>query len=260
MTFTSVPLQLTWDQELPIYWFDNSPFKTHFMNSLSNRFNNGEKFLISSMKKYQSEITDEDLKKEIKEFIAQESWHRRVHSQFDKWLDSKGYSALEISERSIDEHERLNKNHPRHVSLSVSYCLEHMFTVTAEHFLNHSELLDSMHPHFKKIWQWHCIEEIEHKSVAINVLNHFEKRLKYEKLLHIYIIILIFCKILFGTFSFLKKDKLLFKFSTYKDAFIFFFNSKNGFLKILKPYFRFFEKNWHPNNINHDKLLERFSK
>ena len=78
MSFKSYHLEINWDDNLPVYWFDNSPFKTHLMNSLSSRFQYGEKFFIASMKRYQGEIKNPKLKQEVATFIEQEAWHTKV--------------------------------------------------------------------------------------------------------------------------------------------------------------------------------------
>ena len=69
MTFKTFNLKLDWDQELPLYWFDNSPFKTHFMNSLSTRFFHGEKFFIDTFNKFKNDINDPQLKEQVEQTI-----------------------------------------------------------------------------------------------------------------------------------------------------------------------------------------------
>ena len=62
--------------QAPKYFFDNNPFKTHFMNALSILFPEGERFFIRSVLAYRDQISDPKLLQEIKEFCAQEAQHR----------------------------------------------------------------------------------------------------------------------------------------------------------------------------------------
>ena len=41
----------------PKYFFDNDPFKTHFMNALSILFPEGERFFIRSVLAYRDQIS-----------------------------------------------------------------------------------------------------------------------------------------------------------------------------------------------------------
>ena len=63
--FKEQPLKQDWEQELPKYYFDNSPVKTHFLNALSITFPHGERFFIDSVKNYKDRIDDEEIKIEI---------------------------------------------------------------------------------------------------------------------------------------------------------------------------------------------------
>ncbi|HCW90045.1 MAG TPA: metal-dependent hydrolase, partial [Marinobacter sp.] len=58
--------------DIPKYWWDNDPVKTLLLAALSSSFPPGEKFFIDSVRHYQDQITDPELKKAIRGFIGQE--------------------------------------------------------------------------------------------------------------------------------------------------------------------------------------------
>ena len=73
------------------YWLDQHPFKSHLMNALSAVFPIGERFFIDSVRAYEDDITDPDLRQDIKIFIAQEASHTKEHRSLNEDLTSQGY-------------------------------------------------------------------------------------------------------------------------------------------------------------------------
>jgi predicted metal-dependent hydrolase len=258
MTFEAFNLKLDWSQELPLYWFDNSPFKTHFMNSLSTRFFHGEKFFIDTVNKFKNEINDSQLKEQVEQFILQESMHRGVHRQFDKWLETKGY-PIDFLEKLSDQQIAKLKN--KKDMLLVTLCLEHLTFVFAEFYLTHPEMLEQMHPHFRRIWTWHAIEEIEHKAIAHKLLNTINNKILLKRTYSLIITFSVFLKIFKGTIILLKQDNQLWRWATLKDACSFLFNLKNGIItKTVIPYLRIMKKDFSPCDIDHTELLLKYQK
>lgn len=238
MTFSAHIPNLNWDQNLPKYWFDNSPFKTHFMNSLSMRFWHGEKFFIDIFKLFENEIQDDHIKHITREFIKQESIHRAVHHKHAQWLESNNYPAFELEEASQHLREKAEKRFSKNHLLMLVVCLEYLTTVFAEHFLKHPELLDEMHPHFKTLFKWHAIEEIEHTEVANDLLEYIGAKKSGLIFFSLLMTTSLLFKILQGTVVLLKKDKQLWKTKTLIDFLKFFFSFKNGIIKNIPSYLK----------------------
>src|SRR3546814_19688484 len=71
---TIVPRQgpaFAW-QDVPRWWFDNDPFKTRFFDAMSLLFPEGEKFFIACVRDYRDDITDPQLRAQVKDFMYQE--------------------------------------------------------------------------------------------------------------------------------------------------------------------------------------------
>lgn len=262
MEFTSKPLRLDWEKELPKYWFDNSPVKTHFFNALSITFPEGEKFFIDSIKALRDKIIDEQLLKDIDTFIKQENWHSYAHRQYNNWLLTQGLQSKKLEERFLRQFTFLTKNLNKKQKLTTTVCLEHITSTLANYMLEHPELLDSMDPHFRHLWIWHSVEELEHKNIAMDVLNSTSKfTMNLRRLNMIFATTLLMLMVFGNTISFLKADKQLWKWQTFKDATSFMFNKKNGFIrKSFKPWFNFMTYNFHPKNHDHTDLLRKYSK
>jgi predicted metal-dependent hydrolase len=256
MSFKASVPDLDWNQDLPAYWYDHSPFKTHFLNSLSLRFFYGEKFFIDTMLKFKDDIKDPELLSLVNEFIKQESIHRVVHKAHGKWLESKGYPATEIelqSQKSLEKALKLDKDK----WLLFTVCLEHLTTVFGEHWLTNLDL-NNMHPHFRKMWIWHAVEELEHTSVATDLMQHLNKEPKHIRISSLILSFTLMYNITKGTIKLLKADKQLWKLKTLTDACRFFFSPKHGLYKVIRPYFRIMKKDFQP--VDQSKLIMAFEK
>lgn len=257
--FKEHQLRLDWSQELPKYYFDNSPFKTHLLNALSITFPHGEKFFIDSVKNYKDRITDPEQLDAVTMFVKQENWHRYVHQQYNFWLVKQGLPAEQLEELALKKIEQTKAEIGYRGWLSVTASMEHITAIFAEHLLTHPELLNSMHPHFKQLWTWHAIEEIEHKSVAMDTLNAIGGGRRRRAM--ILATMNFMWDIAKSTVILLKHDKQLYKWQTLKDACSVLFNTNNGLITgLVAPWFAFMKKDFHPNQHNSTALLSQLSK
>src|SRR3546814_20445229 len=105
---TIVPRQgpaFAW-QDVPRWWFDNDPFKTRFFDAMSLLFPEGEKFFIACVRDYRDDITDPQLRAQVKDFMYQEGQHGMVHTAFNDHLKSQGLAVDHILERPKRSEER----------------------------------------------------------------------------------------------------------------------------------------------------------
>ena len=72
------------------HWFAGNPILTHMINAMHTVFPVGERQFIKTVKVYESLITDEKLKSEVKAFIGQEIQHGKQHDIFLQTLDRMG--------------------------------------------------------------------------------------------------------------------------------------------------------------------------
>ena len=171
--FTSHQLRLDWTStDLPAHWYNDSPFYTHFMNALGASFIDGEKFFIDSLMVYKDEISrDPQLHANVTEFIRQENWHRYQHTLYNRWLDRQGLPAQAIEDDMRDFWVKMRSRWGDRACLAATIAMEHITARNAELMLKYRKSFKLMHPHFESVWRWHSIEEIEHKSVSVDVWN-----------------------------------------------------------------------------------------
>lgn len=154
----------------PRWWHSGDPGRTAFFNALSSTFPVGEKFFMTSVRHFR-EGTPEPLRSQIDDFLYQESMHSREHVVFNRQAEDVGYDIAPLEERARRTIAWVKRRSPIQ-QLAATCALEH-FTAT----LAHDALADPMHlagatDEAKRLWQWHAIEEIEHKAVAFDTYLH----------------------------------------------------------------------------------------
>ena len=257
--FKSHPLRQDWSQDLPKYWCDNSPFKTHFLNAQSIVFPSAERFFISTIKQHRDNIADPQLKLEVAEFIKQEVWHTYAHEQYNAWLDSQGFNASQLAEDSNARFEWINQTFKPETQLAITVASEHITALTGAHSLQNRTFLKSMAPHFENIWRWHSIEEVEHKSVTMDVYRTINGNTTRRQMALLFATMLYVWSIGKTTVQLLHADNQLWKKQTALDCWQILFAPKGMIRETWRKMLHFLRKDFHPNDHDDTKLL-RFSK
>lgn len=163
--------------EVPRHWFFDSAWATHMANGLNLVFPAGERFFIRSVKHYLDHIADDpELVARCRSFFGQEGSHGHEHERAFRVLEEQGFDVetwLRWYEQSA--FEKVEKRAPAHLRLATTAALEHLTATLAEEGLATDEL-DHAHPVMRDMLRWHACEEIEHKSVAFDVLQRVDKR------------------------------------------------------------------------------------
>lgn len=151
-----------------VYWHGGDPARTLIYNAMSTLFPEGEYLFMDSVRAHSDRVRDPVLKAQVKAFLRQEALHSREHVDYNLALDSQGFSASRLHELAGKRLGIVRRMGPRRM-LACTCALEH-FTATFGHeLLSDPSYLEGADRKFKELWTWHCIEEIEHKSVAFDV-------------------------------------------------------------------------------------------
>lgn len=154
----------------PRRWWAGEPFGTAWHNALSATFPRGEAFFIESVKAFR-EGADPRLEAEIRAFVKQEINHTREHIAFNKLAEAHGYDIKAV-DRRVAEMLELTKGRPEILNLAATMALEHYTAMMAAEFLGNPKHFGDADPEVRAMWEWHSIEEIEHKGVAFDTWNH----------------------------------------------------------------------------------------
>jgi predicted metal-dependent hydrolase len=156
--------------EAPKYWFAGSRAATHMWNGVNLLFPGGERFFIRSVRHYQGRLSPE-LEARVKGFFGQEGRHAQAHERVFEMLRAQGFDIdviLEPYNRIV--FGRLEKIVPAALRLSITVAAEHFTALMAEDALT-VDVTKNSDPDVRNLFLWHAVEELEHKSVAFDVLQ-----------------------------------------------------------------------------------------
>lgn len=158
------------DEQVPQYWLENSPFLSHMMNALSVLFPQGEQFFVDSVRAYRDKIDDPKLKAEVRGFIGQEAMHSLEHRAMNQHVRDQGM-PVDNMEEHLTVVLNIAKKLPTRHQLAITCALEHMTAMMADMLLDRDDIREGMHETMRPLWAWHAIEETEHKAVAYDVFQ-----------------------------------------------------------------------------------------
>lgn len=162
-------MDFVFDQNTPRHWLGGDPFLTHLFNALSLTFPEGERFFVDSVRLYRDRIMDPAQQKDVSGFIGQEAFHSREHEALNQWLAEQGYPVGELERRVKKLLSFPRRFAPMQRKLAITCALEHLTAILANDLLQHSDVRERIHPAMRPLWEWHALEESEHKAVAFDV-------------------------------------------------------------------------------------------
>jgi len=243
------------------WWHGNDPVATAFYNALSASFPMGERYFIDSVKQFRHHA-DSKLQGQIGTFITQESLHTREHLAFNRIAADRGYDFARI-DAYLKRRFAWARSRPPLEQLASTIALEHFTAILAHALLNDPRHLDGAPFAVKQLWQWHAIEEIEHKGVAYDTyLAATRTRTSLVRwLLRSYVMmvttILFLHEIAYSTAQFFRQDKIntpwiWFRFLKY--VFV-----RPGVLRsVLGSYLAFFRPGFHPWSVDDRALIAKY--
>ena len=155
---------------LPRYWYKGNVWITHFMNALSTTFPDGERFFIHAVRNYENEITDPELRAQIRAFIGQEANHGKEHEAFNQALIDQHKLPLESKITFMKKALSFaKKRYSRREQLALTVGFEHFTAILANLMLKQTDFVEDIQGVYADMFMWHAVEETEHKAVAFDV-------------------------------------------------------------------------------------------
>ncbi len=216
---------IDWNKSINKHWNNSNPVASHVFNALSFMFPQGEQFFIDSAKEVSSltDLSEEpELKEEIRLFISQEAIHGAQHTQCNMALEKNGYRNVVYG--LMDREQRFAHKYFSPITKLAFVCgYEHFTAMLGDYLLSKPSVIANAEPDFKLIWEWHAVEEIEHKSVCFDLYKHAGGG--WFKRAFVYLFVTLDFFILFSTlfWSMLYKDGLLTQNAVPNDKAVFIF-------------------------------------
>lgn len=245
----------------PRWWHGGDPVATAFFNALSASFPQGETFFIEAVRRYRDR-GDAHLQEQIQAFIQQEAAHTREHVVFNKLIKNAGY---DISAMDAETRRRLDIARSRHpvAQLAITVALEHFTAIMANCLLTDKNPLPGAPADVLRLWQWHAIEELEHKAVAYDTFLVVTKQMSPLKrwALRCHVMLMISAQFWHSNFQrmadFFRQDGINTP-RTWWRVFIYLCFEPGMLRTIFRPYMSFFRFGFHPWDHDDGALIREF--
>lgn len=161
--------------EIPRYWYKGNTWITHFMNALSTTFPDGERFFIHAVRNYENDISDPEMRAQIRNFIGQEANHGKEHEAFNQALIDQHQlpltSKLTFMKKAL---AFAKKKYSKREQLALTVGFEHFTAILANLMLNQADVIEDLDGMYADMFMWHAVEETEHKAVAFDVFQQVD--------------------------------------------------------------------------------------
>ncbi len=161
-------IDFNFPQNIPKYFYAGNPTATTFFAMLSGFFPPGERYFMDSVRHFRDRVTDKEQRAAISGFMGQEAIHGREHERLNELLAERGFD-MRTPERFVKIGLKALEMLPPSTKLAATTFMEHFTALLAEQLLEDKDFQRLADPEMIKIWQWHALEELEHKSVAYDV-------------------------------------------------------------------------------------------
>lgn len=163
--------------DLARYWHPDGAWVTHFLHSLSAVFPDGERFFMDSVRNYEKQITDPELRQQIRGFIGQEANHGKEHEGFNNAVTQQhGFRVDHLVNFTKHGLRMVQKVLPKRLQLSMTAGFEHFTAILAHQLLQNPETVAEVGGVYADMFMWHAVEETEHKAVAYDVYQTVDGR------------------------------------------------------------------------------------
>lgn len=242
----------------PRWWHSGDAGRTAFFNALSSTFPVGEKFFMTSVRHFRDD-TPQPLRSQIDDFIYQEAMHSREHVVFNRQAQDVGYDIAPLEDRARRTIAWVKQRSPIQ-QLAATCALEHFTATLAHDALANPEHLAGATGETRRLWQWHAIEEIEHKAVAFDTYLHAARHMSRPRRWLKRSSVMIFATVRFHYVIFRNTADLLRQdgcndFATWRRL-IGYLYGRSGLLRaLLKGVLIYMRPGFHPWDIDDRQLL-----
>ena len=246
--------------QTPRYWMAGDPFTTHLMNALSLTFPEGERFFVASVRALREHVKDPELEAQVRGFLAQESLHRREHEAFNDFLQGLGVPVeqfyREIALLLSAPEQGSSKRH----RLAITCALEHFTAILAERLLGSEELQREAHENVRPLWQWHALEELDHKAVAFDVYQAAGGGYALRAFAMVMATVFFLAKVSEMQVRLMKHDGELKNLRSWARGIWKFWGPRGHFSTLVPAYLRYFDPRFHPWEKDDSALIARFER
>ncbi|MDR3416487.1 MAG: metal-dependent hydrolase [Nevskia sp.] len=259
---SSIPvrrLNVDFSAGFPRWWHSGNPYLTHYWDSLSMFFPQGERQTIDWARACLADLQNSGqtaLLADAKAFIGQEAAHRRVHVQYNEVLKAHGYRNW--VEPLLGWQLRRAESFPHRLQLSLGAAFEHWTTILGDYYLSVPSRFDGMADPPRRVWEWHSLEETEHKTVLFDLYRWKGGGYLLRLFGFLFMTSLIVLDLSVAQASMLFHDRVLHRPSTWGFAMRFWFGRQGLLWHHLPLVWAYMKPGFHPSQHDSSALVEDF--
>jgi len=245
----------------PRYWHPVAVF-THLLTAASLFFPEGERFFVRSVQNYAAKIKDPDLRRDIAGFMQQEIIHGEEHERYNYDVAAQGYPYLIRLERYLVKglFANMRRFTSRQAQLALTVCLEHVTATLAAALLKYPQLMEDADPAYREIWNWHAVEESEHKGVAYDVYVAIGGSYWLRVITLVWSSLFFLSLVLYVTGRMLATDGILFKRETWRQARAYARERTAIFKHVGSWFIQFFQRDFHPWHVDNRAEIDAWKR
>lgn len=171
-TITVRQMAFEFPEEVDPVFIEGDPEQSFRMIAASLLLPYLEPYLIRTMKAAKARVTDPQLLDDLKRFSAQEGQHYRAHMKFNEAIRLAGFPRLVELEHELEaDYRRFTSDRSLRFNLAYAEGFEAL-TMNAIKFIMEHQGFDDPQMPIMQMWEWHFVEELEHRNVAFDVYDH----------------------------------------------------------------------------------------
>lgn len=253
-------------KELNTKFYQNTEFASAYFEALSIFLTFGEDLVIETARYHRDFITDPILKQRVTALIGQEAIHSKVHNEWNEILKKHDFpvTLYRFLAKNVFDYGFLK--FPQPLKLSLMAGIEHFTAVLAEYMMKHEYIFDMItdDDKTKAMWQWHMLEESEHKDIAYDVYQVLSDNYALRMLGFAMATVTIIGLVSLGgvLIPFLRKPSNIIRPAFWKDSVhsigLLFGPSKGVYGSTLKHLFDYVRPDFHPNDHDTSAYMEYY--
>lgn len=240
------------------YFYADNGFATLFFATLSGIFPPGERFFMDSVRHYRHRIKDPTLQAQISGFIGQEAIHGREHERLNAFFTEQNI-PVHYAERGVKIGLGILRRFSAEQQLACTIFMEHFTALLGEQLLKDEAFRKGADPETMKIWMWHALEELEHKSVAYDVYQQVSGSRRHRMIAFPLVAVVLLPCILGALAAMVAADGQLTHWEDNRKGWRLLFNGRKGLIsRFLPKMLDFLKPDFHPDDHDTDALVREW--
>jgi predicted metal-dependent hydrolase len=167
-----------------------------------------------------------------------------MHVQYNAELERQGLSFV-TGKRIARRVARVNGFSVRS-RVAITCALEHYTAMLADGVLRHPEWIEDAEPQLRRLWEWHAVEELEHKAVAFDAYRAAGGGYWRRVLWFLHVSLVFWFDNFIQTAHNLQRDGALWRFATWASAARMWFGRRGLAWHMAGPVLQYFSPRFHP--------------